>query len=131
MRNVDSLAAVWKLGSLLDLHAAPEERLFYPALLKLGRGLGGDETPEADTEDPIHDHNEIRDAVSAVVEHAVGSDGWLEAIAAADEANSDHMAEEERDGLKDFRIHASVQVRHEVAVAFPASEAAPVAGVKA
>ncbi len=130
--NTDALAAVWgRLGALLDLHAAAEERLFYPALLKLGKGLGGDETPEAETEDAIHDHNEIRDAVAAVAEHAVGSDGWFAAVAAADEANGDHMAEEEREGLKDFRIHASVQTRHDLAVTFAAFEAAHAAGVEA
>ncbi len=127
--NRDALPAVWgRLGALLDLHAAAEERLFYPALLKLARGLGGDETPAAESADAIHDHNEIRDAVA---EHAVGSDGWFEAVAAADVANGNHMAEEERDGLKDFRLHASVQTRHELAVAFAAFEAAHVTGVKA
>ena len=130
--NSDALAAVWKrLGALLDLHAAAEERLFYPALLKLGQGSGGDETPEAETEDAIHDHNEIRDAVAAVAEHTVGSSGWFDAVAQADKANGDHMAEEEREGLKDFRLHASVQTRHELAVAFAAFEAAHVTGVEA
>jgi hypothetical protein len=130
--NSDALAAVWKrLGALLDLHAAAEERLFYPALLKLGKGAGGDETPEAETEDAIHDHNEIRDAVAAVAEHEVGSHGWFDAVAAADKANGDHMAEEEREGLKDFRMHASVQTRHELAVAFAAFETAHVTGVEA
>lgn len=128
--NAAALAAVWKrLAILLDLYAAAEERLFYPALLKLGRGVGGDETPEAETEDAIGDHNEIRDAVAAVADHAVGSDGWYGAIAAADEANGDHMAEEEREGLKDFREHASLQTRHDLAVAFAGFEAAHVTGV--
>src|SRR5579859_6193213 len=125
--NADALSAVWgRLGALLDLHAEAEERLFYPALLKLGAGSGGDETPAAETKDAIRDHNEIRDAVAAVAEHAVGSDGWFEAVAAADQANGDHMAEEEREGLKDFRLHASVETRHELAVAFAAFEAAHV-----
>jgi hypothetical protein len=129
--DADALGAIWKrLGSLLDLHAAAEERLFYPALLKLGKGSGGDETPEAETEDAIHDHNEIRDAVAAVAEHAVGSDDWFEAVAGADKANGDHMAEEEREGLKDFRMHASLQIRHDLAVAFAAFEAAHVTGVE-
>jgi len=127
-----ALRSVWnRLAALLEVHAAAEERLFYPALLKLGHGLGGDETPEAETEDAIDDHNEIRDAVTAVSEHAVGSDGWFRAVAAADEANSDHMAEEEREGLKDFRIHTSLETRHELAVAFVAFEADHVTGVKA
>ncbi len=69
--------------------------------------------------------------MAAVAEHAIGTDGWFEAVAAADEANGDHMAEEEREGLKDFRLHASVQTRHELAVAFAAFEAAHVTGVRA
>jgi hemerythrin HHE cation binding domain-containing protein len=130
--DVDALGAVWKrLAALLELHAAAEERLFYPALLKLGKGSGADETPEAETKDAIHDHNEIRDAVAAVAKHAVGSDAWFDAVAGADEANSDHMAEEEREGLKDFRMHASLQTRHDLAVAFAAFEAVHVTGVEA
>jgi hemerythrin HHE cation binding domain-containing protein len=130
--DAHTLTAVWKrLAALLEVHAAAEERLFYPALLKLGRGPGADETPEAETQDAIHDHNEIRDAVQAVAGHPVGSDGWFDAVAKADEANSDHMAEEEREGLKDFRMHASLQVRHDLAVGFAGFEAAHVTGVKA
>jgi hypothetical protein len=40
------------------------------------------------------------------------------------------MAEEEREGLTDFRQHASVQQRHELAVAFAAFEARHVTGVQ-
>ena len=130
--DIAALDAVWtRLAALLDLHAEAEERLFYPALLKLGEGPGGDETPEAETEDAIEDHNEIRDAVAAVAEHETGSEPWYEAVAAADKANGDHMAEEEREGLKDFRMHAPLQTRHDLAVAFVAFEAAHPTGVEA
>ena len=130
--DADALGAVWRrLAKLLDLHAAAEERLFYPALLELGRGPSGDGTPVAETEDAIHDHNDIRDAVAAVDGHAVGSDGWFAAVGDADKANGDHMAEEEREGLKDFRAHAPLQTRHDLAVAFAAFEAAHVDGVDA
>ena len=129
--DADKLASVWKrLSAFLDLHAEAEERHFYPALLHLGQGVGEEHTPRAETEDAIHDHNDIRDAVASVAEHAVGSDGWYDAIAAVNEVNGDHMAEEEREGLTDFRRHASLQTRHELAVAFAAFEAAHVTGVK-
>jgi hypothetical protein len=118
------------LAAFLDLHAEAEERHFYPALLRLGKGVGGKHTPEAETEDAIHDHNDLRDAVAAVGKHDVGSDDWYEAIAAANEANGDHMAEEEREGLTDFRRHASLQTRHDLGVAFAAFEASHVTGVK-
>lgn len=128
--DVESLTALWnRLAAFLDLHAEAEERLFYPALLQLGKGVGGDHTPEEETDDAIRDHNDIRDSVALVADHAVGSDGWYEAIAAANKANGDHMAEEEREGLTDFRRHVSLEVRHELGVAYAAFEAAHVTGV--
>ena len=48
----------------------------------------------------------------------MGSDAWWAAVRDADEANSDHMAEEEREDLVDFRRHADLQTRHEIAVQF-------------
>ncbi len=129
--DTDRLTAVWKrLAAFLDLHAEAEEKLFYPALLQLGKGVSAEHTPESETEDAIHDHNDIRDAVAKVGDQAMGSDGWYEAIAAANEANGDHMAEEEREGLTDLRRHASLQTRHDLGVAFAAFEAAHVTGVE-
>lgn len=128
--DTDSLGAIWgRLAALLEVHAAAEERLFYPALLHLGKGTGGVHTPREETADAIKDHNEIRDAVEDVAHHDMGSDGWYDAVAAANKANGDHMAEEEREGLTDFRRHASLQTRHELAVAFAAFEAAHITGV--
>jgi hypothetical protein len=119
----ESLTAIWaRLARLLDLHADAEEELFYPALLHLGKGTGGEHTPREETEDAIHDHNDIRDAVAAVAAHEVGTDDWYAAVAAANLANSDHMAEEEREGLTDFRRHTSLETRHRLAVAFAAFE---------
>ena len=126
-----TLGALWeRLGVFLDLHAEAEEQLFYPALLRLGQGTGDDDTAEPETEDAIEDHNDIRDAVAAAAEHEVGSDAWYDAVAAANKANGDHMAEEEREGLTDFRRHASLQIRHDLAVSFIAFEATHVSGVE-
>ena len=86
--------------------------------------------PVAETEDAIHVHNDLRDSVAAVATQKVGSDAWYHAIAVANEANGDHMAEEEREGLTDFRRHASLQTRHDLGVAFAAFEAAHVTGIK-
>ena len=85
---------------------------------------------ENETLDAIHDHNEIRDAVTEVARHAVGSDDWYAAVAGANVANGDHMAEEEREGLTDFRRVAGLQQRHSLAVAFAAFEARNVTGVE-
>ena len=125
-----SLSALWgRLSAFLEVHAEAEEQVFYPALLHVGEGAGGKDTPEDETEDAIADHNEIRDAVTAVAGHAVGSPGWHEAVAAANKANGDHMAEEEREGLTDFRRHADLQLRHDLAVAFATFEVRHVTGV--
>jgi hypothetical protein len=129
--DTDTLGVVWgRLAAFLDLHAEAEEEIFYPELLRLGKGAGGKDSPEDETEDAIHDHNEIRDAVAAVAGQEVGSDSWYEAVARANEANSDHMAEEEREGLTDFRRHVGLQLRHDLAVSFAAFEAAHFAGVE-
>jgi Hemerythrin HHE cation binding domain len=125
------LTAVWaRLSAFLEVHAQAEEDLFYPELLRLGKGSGGKHTPEDETKDAIHDHNEIRDAVSAVAPHEVGSNSWYDAVAAANAANSDHMGEEERQGLTDFRRHVGLALRHDLAVAFAAFEAVHITGVK-
>jgi hypothetical protein len=84
---------------------------------------------EGETLDAIGDHNEIRDAVAESGQHQVGSDSWYAAVATANEANSDHMGEEEREGLTDFRRLASLQRRHELAVAWAAYEARNYGGV--
>jgi hypothetical protein len=127
-----SLGTIWaRLAAFLEVHAAAEEELFYPALLRLGEGAGGKDSAEEETEHAIRDHNKIRDAVAAVGNHEVGSDRWYEALAAANYANSDHMGEEEREGLTDFRLHARLALRHDLAVAFAAFEAAHINGVKA
>jgi hypothetical protein len=123
--DTEALAAVWgRLAAFLEVHAAAEEAIFYPALLQVGiaarrkAGL-----------DAIHDHNEIRDAVAEVARHPVGGDDWYAAVAQANLANSDHMAEEEREGLTDFRRLAGLQQRHNLAVAFAVYEARNVTGV--
>ncbi len=127
-----SLAALWaRLSTFLEVHAEAEETLFYPELLHVGKGAGGKASAEDETEDAIHDHNEIRDAVASVRGHDVGSKPWYAAVAAANKANSDHMAEEEREGLTDFRQHAPLQLRHELATAFATFGAVHVTGVEA
>jgi hypothetical protein len=128
--DTEALSAVWgRLAAFLEVHAAAEEAIFYPALLQVGIVARRKAAVEDETLDAIHDHNEIRDAVANVTRHLVGSDDWYAAVAAANLANSDHMAEEEREGLTDFRRLAALQRRHDLAVTFAAYEAQNVAGV--
>ena len=128
--DVQSLDAVWgRLATFLEVHAKAEEDLFYPALLRVGDGAGGKASAESETLDAIKDHNEIRDAVAEVPKHRTGTAGWRKAVSAANEANGDHMAEEERQGLTDFRRTAPMTLRHELAVQFARFEADHVMGL--
>ncbi len=129
--DTDALSALWgRLKALLDTHAEGEERFLYPLLMKVGEG--GNDAPSAaeETEDAIGDHNEIRDAGDAVDREAVGSPGWFDAVGKCNKANSEHLAEEERQVLTDFRQHASLEQRHELGVRFAAFEAAHIEGVQ-
>jgi hypothetical protein len=129
--DTGALAAVWgRLATFLEVHAQAEEEIFYPELLKVGRRAGHLGSAEEETLDAIRDHNDIRDTIAAVAGHNIGSDQWYEAVAAVNAANGDHMAEEEREGLTDFRREASLQRRHELAVAFAAFEARHFSGVE-
>lgn len=126
-----SLARLWqRLATFLEVHAETEERIFYPALLKSGRANSDAKAVEAETLDAIKDHNEIRDAVADVAGKIAGSAEWYAAVAAANKANGDHMAEEEREGLTEFRRLASLTLRHDLGVAFITYESAHSGGVK-
>jgi hypothetical protein len=105
--NRGALARVWRpLADKLDVHAYIEEMIFYPQLLKRGKN-----DPEGETLDAIGDHNDIRDAVRDANAVNIGSDQWWAAVGRTREANDDHMAEEEREGLSDFRRNAPIGLR--------------------
>lgn len=117
--NIDGLVALWRrLEILLETHAEAEEKFFYPQLLRLGRGAADAEGVDDEVEDAVKDHNDIRDAISKVGDSEPGSDAWWKAVIECRVANSDHMAEEERQDLADFRLHASLELRHDIAVKF-------------
>ncbi len=102
-----ALERVWRpLGEKLDLHAYIEEKIFYPQLLQRGA-----DDPEGETLDAIGDHNDIRDGVRAANAAPVGTEEWWTAVGQTRKANDDHMGEEEREGLSDFRRHAPVGLR--------------------
>lgn len=127
-----ALGAVWtRLRNLLEVHAEAEEQLFYPQLLKIGKGVGGEGGAGGEVRDVIKDHNDIRDAAEDAGRHEVGGAGWWQAVRATNRANSDHMAEEEREDLVDFRRHADWRLRHDIAVAFATFEATHPDGIQA
>lgn len=111
------LGDIWaELAAFLEVHAAAEEAVFYPELLKLADRDG------AETRDAIGDHNDIRDAVAEAGGHEVGTKAWWTAVGKARKANTEHMGEEEDEGLADFRKHASLEIRHELGIAFDAAK---------
>jgi hypothetical protein len=128
--DVAALSAVWaRLAVFLEVHAAAEEEIFYPELVKLAFAPSPLAGAEPETIDAIYDHNEIRDAIAAVHPQRIGSPDWRGAVAAVNVANGDHMAEEEREGLTDFRRRVTLAQRHELAVRFATFEARNFAGV--
>jgi hypothetical protein len=105
--NRADLERVWRpLADKLDVHAYVEEKIFYPQLLKRGA-----DNPEGETLDAIGDHNDIRDGVRDANAAAAGTDVWWAAVGRARVANDEHMGEEEREGLSDFRRHAPIGLR--------------------
>ena len=102
-----AVAAIWQpLADLLEVHASAEEEIFYPVLLK----RGSDEATE-ETNDAVGDHNEIRDAIRIASELEAGADPWWEAVLECRKANDEHLAEEERDVIPDFREHCDQERR--------------------
>ena len=105
--NQRALERVWRpLADKLDVHAYIEEKIFYPQLLKRGT-----DDAEGETLDAIGDHNDIRDGVRDANAAAIASDEWWAAVGLTRLANDDHMGEEEREGLADFRRHAPIGLR--------------------
>ena len=108
-RSVDrtALERIWRpLGDKLDVHAYIEEKIFYPQLLQRGA-----DDPEGETLDAISDHNDIRDGVRDADAAPAGTEEWWAAVGRTRAANDDHMGEEEREGLSDFRRHAPIGLR--------------------
>jgi hypothetical protein len=105
--NQGALARVWRpLADKLDVHAYIEEKIFYPQLLARGT-----DDPEGETLDAIGDHNDIRDGVRDANAAGVGTEQWWSAVGRTRLANDDHMGEEEREGLSDFRRNAPIGLR--------------------
>lgn len=122
--DTEGLAALWtRLEILLETHAEAEELYFYPELLKIGKGAADADSVAEEVEDAVSDHNEIREAIRAASKSDAGSKDWWQGVSDANVANSDHMGEEERQDLTDFRRQASLELRHEIAVKFLRYEA--------
>lgn len=85
--DADELAGTWSpLAALPDVHAAAEEEILYPELIRRS------EDSEDETLDAVRDQNEIRDCLHEAARHPVGSHGRWAAVRQARVANSNHMA---------------------------------------
>ena len=117
--DTDRLLAVWQdLAAFLETHAAAEELVLYPVVLKRS------DPTAAETEDAIEDHNKIRNAVARAATASVGSDAWWAAVGDARKENTEHMGEEEDQVLPDLRKHVPVQTRAELGLEFEAAKTA-------
>ena len=100
------------LAEHLERHASAEEHVFYPDVLeRVSEG-------QHEAHHAIRDHNKIRDAVRRVAEARAGSDDWWAAVDAANAENSDHMAEEERGPLSEFRRAGIQDLRKQLGTRF-------------
>lgn len=109
LEDADDPAGAWAaLAAKLEVHAVAEEELFYPLLAKAA------DDGVQDGVKAVHDHNEIRHAVSAADEQEVGSEAWWEAVRTAQEVNAEHMAEEEREFLPEFKDSVGDEQREEL-----------------
>jgi hypothetical protein len=107
------LTSAWReLADRLEVHAAAEEQVFYPQLLREV------DDSEGETKHAIKDHNEIRDACRAVDDHEVGTDAWTAALQNAREVTVEHLEEEEHDVLPPFRDSVDEGKRSELGVAW-------------
>jgi hypothetical protein len=112
----DDNASLTSLSARLEVHAAAEETLFYPRLLK------DDADAVDDTKDAIKDHNEIRDGITDAQKHDVGDEAWWRAVKATDDANTEHMDEEEKGPLIEFDDAATSEEQAQLAASFAAFE---------
>ena len=123
--NPEALGKMFKhLKDFLEAHAACEEKYFYPTLLKKGEGAVDSDSAAETTEDAIEDHNKIAEAAEQAMKHKPDSEEWWAAVDKAQCQNSEHLAEEERQGLTDFRRNVPLEQRVKLGVDYLAFEAA-------
>ncbi len=107
--DADEQRTRWQpLQELLEVHAAAEEAVFYPEVVRVLHD-GAEETTDA-----VHEHNEIRDAIGEVEEHKPGTELFLLAVKQVQASNAHHMAEEESEVLPQFRDAAGAGLREEL-----------------
>ncbi|WP_120716128.1 hemerythrin domain-containing protein [Tsuneonella amylolytica] len=112
-----------RLKNFLEAHAEAEELYFYPTLLKKGEGAVDSDSAEETTDDAIDDHNKISEAAEAAMKEKPGSDAWWKCVDKCNYHNSEHLSEEERQGLTDFRRRVPLKERVRLGLQYLAFEA--------
>ncbi len=100
-------------GGTPSVAQQPEPRRSHPCSTTAAPSAArtADEGAE-EAQQAVRDHNEIRDSVRAVQQHAAGSEDWWQALRTARQVNEEHLHEEERDALPLFR-ESTDQARRE------------------
>jgi hypothetical protein len=107
--DVAVVSTLWdSLAEHLERHASAEEAVFYPTVLE--RVPDG----EHEAHHAVRDHNKIRNALRRVASAEPGTDEWWDGVRAAQDENSDHMAEEERGPLSELRQAGGLDLRKEL-----------------
>lgn len=101
-----------ELRDLLEVHAAAEEAVFYPRLVRLS------ESDADEVKDAVEEHNQIRAAIGEVGEHQPGTDLYLLAIRQAKSTNDHHMGEEETEVLPEAARRLDAAERERLGSAF-------------
>lgn len=113
----EALDRIWtELAAFLEVHAAAEELVLYPEVLRLS------DPDAAETKDAIGDHNDLRDAIARAAAAEPGSRAWWEAVGDARSANTEHMGEEEDEVLPHFRAKAPLDLRDRLGKAFQSAK---------
>ena len=107
-KTVEEMTAIWEpLATRLDTHADAEERIFYPALLEEGRRPGrGDRGRDRATTTRSATRSPRPDGT-----RSTPTPGGRRSNDARKE-NGEHLEEEEREGLPDFRSSATAALKH-------------------
>jgi hemerythrin superfamily protein len=101
-----------KVKEELERHAFAEEKVLYPRVRK--------EAPEGreDVKDALEEHDQIRESLKEVEEHAAGTELFTLAVAQLVATTKHHVGVEEAELLPDFRNNSEASERESLGRAF-------------
>jgi Hemerythrin HHE cation binding domain len=111
------------LASLLAVHAAAEEAILYPAIVKAAY-----KDADAETADALGDHNLIRKSIRDAAKVTGESPEWWKIVKECRGVTEPHLLDEERDVLPDFREDSTPKLRLKLGAEWVAFHAAHIGG---